>query len=93
MTASPASILCTSLFEYHVKVSLRRFLQSLALSGSQISTKYTWSKPFRDTCNASGINGSRLSISNNFLRDHGLRILDQIELFVGHSRPTVIKQE
>ena len=85
MSASPASILCISLFEDHVNVFPRRFLQSLALSGSQISAKYTWSKTFRDTCNASGKNGSRLSISNSFLHDHGLREIYRIELFVRHS--------
>ena len=47
--------------------------------------KYTWSKAFRDTCNASGKNSSRLSISNNFLHDHGLRKLYRIELFVLNS--------
>ena len=46
VSASPASILCISLFEDHVNVFPRRFLQSIALSGSQISSKHTWSKPF-----------------------------------------------
>ena len=45
----------------------------------------TWSKIFRDTCNASEKHGSRLSISNNFLHDHGLRKPYRIELFVRHS--------
>ena len=85
MSASPASILRISLFEDHVNVFPRRFLQSLALSVSHISAKYTWSKIFRDTCNASGKIGSRLSISNSFLHDHGLREIYRIELFVRHS--------
>ena len=52
--------------------SRKRFSAKVpALSGSQIGAKYTWSKTFRDTCNASGKIGSRLSISNSFLHDHG----------------------
>ena len=31
------------------------------------------------------VEGSRLSISNNFLHHHGLRKLYRVELFVGHS--------
>ena len=41
--------------------------------------------------NASGKNGSRLSISNSFLHDHDLRKLYRIELFVRHSEASCCK--